>query len=101
MKTLAQIEPRVPINALPFVITLPGAYYLTGNLAGVPGQNGITVQADNVTLDLGGFSLSGAPGVLKGITLSGPHRNFVLRNGILTGWSAGVDATSGTHCVFE
>lgn len=101
MKTLAQIEPRLPINSLPFTIINSGSYYFTGNLAGVLGQNGITVQADNVTLDLGGFTLVGSAGMLKGITLSGAHKNFVLRNGMITGWSTGVDATSGSNCLFE
>src|SRR5262245_22855483 len=91
MKTLAQIEPRLLINSLPFTITNSGSYYLTGNLAGVPGQNGITVQADHVTLDLGGFTLAGTAGALKGIILSGAHKDLVLRNGMVTGWSTGVD----------
>jgi hypothetical protein len=62
MKTLAQVEPRTPITSLPFTITNSGSYYLVGNLAGVAGQNGITVQAHSVTLDLAGFALSGGAG---------------------------------------
>ena len=38
-KTLNEIEPRTPINSLPFVIEEPGSYYLTRNLIGSPGQN--------------------------------------------------------------
>jgi len=38
MKTLTQIEPRTPIESLPFTITQPGSYYLTKNLAGVSGR---------------------------------------------------------------
>ncbi|MCI0541170.1 MAG: right-handed parallel beta-helix repeat-containing protein [Verrucomicrobiales bacterium] len=101
MKTLAQIEPRTPINSLPVAITNSGAYYLTGNLAGLSGQNGVTVQADNVTLDLGGFTVLGTAGALKGIALSGARKNFVLRDGIITGWSSGVDAATGNNCFFD
>jgi hypothetical protein len=57
MKTLAQIEPRTAISSLPFTITNSGSYYLAASLSGSSGQSGITVQADNVTLDLNGFAL--------------------------------------------
>ena len=62
MKTLNQIEPRTPISSLPFTISSSGSYYVTGNL-GITGQNGITINQDNVTLDLGGFTLSRGSGV--------------------------------------
>src|SRR5438876_7767498 len=70
MKTLAQIEPRVPIGSMPFAIIAPGAYYVTTNLAGPSAANGITINADNVSLDLGGFSLRGATNSLKAIVVS-------------------------------
>ncbi len=56
MKTLAQIEPRIPISSLPITITNPGSYYLTANLTGGSG-NGITVSSSGVTIDLNGFTL--------------------------------------------
>jgi hypothetical protein len=61
MKTLAQIEPRTPIASLPFTITNAGSYYLTTNLVGTSGTNGITIASGNVTLDLEGFALLGVP----------------------------------------
>src|SRR4029077_17462440 len=62
MKTLAQIEPRIEINATnppgdadsSFKITQPGSYYLTGNLTGVASKHGIKIAANDVTLDLMG-----------------------------------------------
>lgn len=84
MKTLGQIAPRTPIGALPCTISAPGAYYLTTNLAGAS-AGGITVSADNVMLDLNGFTLGG--GVGNGIWASDVHKNFVVRNGIINGWS--------------
>lgn len=32
MKTLVEVEPRTAINSLPFNVTAPGSYYLTGDL---------------------------------------------------------------------
>src|SRR5712692_225180 len=66
-KTLQQIEPRTPISALPFPIVSPGSYYLTTNLTGIAGTNGITIAASDVTLDLSGFALGGVIGSQAGI----------------------------------
>src|SRR5436190_21193357 len=79
MKTLDQIEPRTPISALPFTIGAPGSYYVTGNLTGVAAQHGITINADNVTLDLGGFERAGpGSGVTTGIRLINSHANATI-----------------------
>src|ERR1035441_8775525 len=59
MKTLAQVEPRTPIPALPYVISSAGSYYLTTNLVSPGGVAGITVAADHVTIDLRGFAIIG------------------------------------------
>ena len=59
MKTLQQVEPRVPISTAGATITQSGSYYLTCNLVGASGVNGINVNADNVTIDLNGFVLDG------------------------------------------
>ena len=59
MKTLDQVQPRTPISSLPLAISLPGSYYVTGNLTGVAGQHGITINADHVTLDLSEFDIAG------------------------------------------
>ena len=75
MKTLDEIEPRVPVQTLPgdanslYVISEAGSYYLTGNITGEPNKCGIKVAAGNVTLDLMGFALIGVPGSLDGITV--------------------------------
>lgn len=59
MKTLQQIEPRTAIAALPVTITNAGSFYLTTNLTGTAGQNGIIIAANGVTLDLGGIHAGG------------------------------------------
>jgi hypothetical protein len=71
MKTLDEVEPRIPISSLPFVITEPGSYYMTDDLAwGSSIFAPIQVGADNVTLDLMGHTLSGQ-GATIGIRIFG------------------------------
>lgn len=98
MKSLSQIEPRTPISTLPFTISVPGAYYVTDNLTGVAGQPGISIDADNVTLDLGGFELVGpGSGVTAGIQIINNHVNTTIRNGTVRGWlSNSVVASTAT-----
>ena len=99
-KTLTQIEPRTPVQSLAgsgsalHVIDQPGSYYLTGNITGVAGKHGISIRADNVTLDLNGFSLIGVPGSGSGITQEEIGRkNCHIRNGAAKGW--GEDGFNG------
>src|SRR5262245_2059673 len=102
MKTLDQIEPRTPINSLPFSINQAGSYYLTTNLAGVSGQSGITVAAHHVTIDLNGFELAGVVGAISGIQVPGVRTNLIVRNGTIRGWPAfGINATNGSISRFE
>ena len=57
MKTLGQVEPRISISTLPYMITNSGSYYVTGNL--VSSTSGIIIKASGVKVDLMGFSLTG------------------------------------------
>ncbi|MBI4661379.1 MAG: right-handed parallel beta-helix repeat-containing protein [Verrucomicrobia bacterium] len=101
MKTLAQIEPRAPISTLPFSVTVPGSYYLTTNLTGARGTNGVVIQADDVTVDLNGFSLIGSPGALNGITVSDARRNVRISNGSIRNWTVGIEATNSAQSSLE
>jgi hypothetical protein len=84
------------------VITTGGSYYLTTNLVGVTSQDGITVQADNVTLDLNGFSLTGVAGSHSGLVVSGAHNNLSVHNGVVQGWaSKGIDAAGAGDSHFS
>jgi len=90
MKPLSDIEPRTPISSLPYTIGQSGSYYLTGDLTGVAGQHGITISANNVTLDLSGFGLIGVAGSLDGLHNQGPggtaFNRIVVRNGTIRNW---------------
>lgn len=96
-------DPRTPISALPFNITMQGSYYLTTNLTANGSGEGITISADNVTLDLDGFALSGGgSGQVAGIMVSGTHKNIVIKNGTVRGWTnGGVNAWSAYNSVIQ
>jgi hypothetical protein len=80
------------ITSLPYEINTPGVYYLAGDLS-YAGDNffGITINADNVTLDLMGFTLAyTGTGTLKyGIWMWG-RKNVEIRNGTVRGWYTGI-----------
>jgi hypothetical protein len=84
------------ITSVPYEIKTPGFYYLGGNLTYSGSTNAITVSADDVTLDLMGFSLtnSGAVGYTYGIIMNG-RNNVEIRNGTVRGFNVGV-AGDGT-----
>ncbi len=84
MKPLDAIEPRICINELPgsptavHVITEPGNYYLTGDVIGEPGKNGIEIDLDGLppgefyvgqlVIDGNGNGIIGGPGTLDGVS---------------------------------
>ncbi len=99
MKTLDEIEPRIPIPgsdtpAGTFTISESGAYYLTGNRRG--GLTGIQVDANDVTIDLMGFSLIGPESGIghAGIRMQDRY-NVEIRNGTVQGFWAGIKEGGG------
>ncbi|HEU6449392.1 MAG TPA: right-handed parallel beta-helix repeat-containing protein [Verrucomicrobiae bacterium] len=97
MKTLSQIEPRTPISSLPYTITNPGSYYVTTNLTGISGQNGVTLNASDITLDLSGFELAGVPGSLAGIQAPNEVTNIFIHNGTVRNWGGNGLELNLTH----
>ena len=94
-KTLEQVEPRRPISSVPFIINQPGSYYLTTNLVGVAGQNGISINSDCVTIDMMGFELRGVAGSLSGILLNAGVRVYIY-NGCIRNWGQdGINGNAG------
>ena len=101
MKTLDQIEPRIPIPSAPivpivgphFTITKPGSYYLTGNIT-VSSGDAITINAANVasdvSIDLNGFTIrSTLTGSASGnaIYCTNTFTRLTVRNGSLVSTS--------------
>jgi len=74
---------------VPYTITSPGYYYLGGNIFYKGSKNAITVNADNVTIDLMGFCLSSTGEAPNGIYIAG-RLNVEIRNGTVTGFVLGV-----------
>ena len=96
MKSLDQVEPRILMSAIntpgdvasTFIISAPGSYYLTGNFIGEPGKHGISIQANDVTLDLNGFALiSGGGGATRGVNVPALQTGICIRNGNVRGWT--------------
>jgi parallel beta-helix repeat protein len=83
------------ITTVPYTISIPGFYYLTGNLTYNGSSNAITVNANDVTIDLMGFSLtnSGAVGITNGIYMHG-CTNVEIRNGTVHGFFGGIFESS-------
>lgn len=72
------------ISSLPYNITSSGYYYISKDLSCVSGAYGIFIEADNVTLDLKGFSLigPGGTGSNDGIFMN-VRTNIEIRNGTI------------------
>lgn len=103
MKSLDQIEPRTPISSLPYTISASGSYCLTGNLTATGNTAGITVSADNVTIDLCGFALTGGgSGNVSGINVPSTQVHLCVRNGTVSAWhNACIESLNAYFSVFE
>jgi len=91
-KTLSEVEPCTAINATNTpgdanamaIIDAPGSYMLTSDLVSTGGKSGIRIEADNVSIDLRGFSVNGAasPNTFgSGIATTNSRRNISVKNG--------------------
>ncbi len=114
MKRLDEVEARTIVNATncPATATYAygisaaqfpngGSFYLTANLVIPSGSGGILISANNVTLDLNGFSIvnAGSTSLFSGIFLSGA--NASVTNGAVSGpgFSFGVSGSSANNRV--
>lgn len=75
---------QVLIGSLPYVINDSGSYLLAGNLSSA--GDGIIINANRVSIDLGGFSLNGRPGSRDGILARGSRNSIEIFNGTIAGW---------------
>jgi parallel beta-helix repeat protein len=79
-----------PTTTLPYGITQPGFYYLSGNLNySGNGDAAITIGVDGVTLDLMGFSIN-TSGTADGISTW--KNNVEVRNGSVVNCQTGINA---------
>jgi parallel beta-helix repeat protein len=99
MKQLDHIEPRTALHSemFPVTISAPGSYYLTGNVTAI---SGIAITANDVTIDLNGFTLEGTGGGsgIQGSSL----RNITIRNGTVRDWgTSGIELTATANVMIE
>ena len=73
-------------------ITEPGAYLVTNNIVS-PGGPVITIQAENVTLDLGGFTLSSGPDDVATIQID-VASSVKIFNGTIRTYNRAINAMS-------
>ena len=87
----ATLEAATLITSLPYTITTQGSYIINQNLKA--NWHGIKVQANNVTIDLKGYSISGnnASGGY-GVYMNG-RNNVEIRNGTIRNF--------GSHGIYE
>jgi hypothetical protein len=106
LSALSAQSANIKISSLPFNITAPGTYVVTGDLTspltsyGLGSINITTTLAGPVILDLKGFTLTGNSGLTTGVTLgwnsaSGNTYPITIRNGTLTNFGYGVITFSG------
>jgi len=97
LKTLDEVEARTIVNGSntpgdatsSFVITSPGSYYLIGNIIGTAGKHGISIRANDVTLDLNGFALIGGGTGSCGVNVPHAQSGFHIHDGSVRGWKDG------------
>lgn len=109
---------QLSFSSPPYFISQSGSYVLTENITVTnTGVDGISVQADNVTIDLNGFTITGpGAGSGNGISQAWTGRGLTVCNGKLSEWSGasrravfangqgsrvvGVQATSNTVGIY-
>jgi parallel beta-helix repeat protein len=83
----------------PITISHSGSYRLTGNLTVPAHTNGIVIAANEVTIDLNGFRLTGG-GEAHGITDERvARRTIVIRNGTISNFVVGAAIELSSHQV--
>jgi hypothetical protein len=99
-------QPCIAVQDLPgsdtavHVISTSGSYYLSANIQGEPGKNGIEIRASNVDLDLSGFHILAAAdpaGLASGAGILSDQDNVTIYDGTVVGWDCGVDFSKASR----
>ena len=83
---VGEIEARQPVRANtevvePIVINLSGSYYLVEDITAIPDNNALSFSANDVTLDLNGFTIRGNNEVTDGYGIYVTGENVTILNG--------------------
>lgn len=79
-------DPRTPIATVPYTIASPGSYYLAQNLS-VSSGDAIVIAADDVSLDLNGYTISSTanPAAGAAIAIANTRSNIQISKGQIRG----------------
>ena len=90
----------VAAGGYPFTIPVPGSYVLTGDLAPPPGTGALVAGADNIEIDLNGFTITSPPGpAATGIDSAG-FTGLTVRRGVVQGFGiAGMIAGTNSKVI--
>src|SRR5690242_11336971 len=84
----------------PITISVSGSYRLTSDLRAAVSNDGIDITADNVTLDLNGFTVYGGGGLIADGISIGDHKNVEIKNGTVRDFTRnGVFSNVNTHYI--
>jgi len=105
MKTLDQVEPRIPIALSPpntYTITSPGSYYLQTNRILLSDSSAIIIDSNDVTIDLMGYTVRGNATTFHiigtGIYINSGHKNIEIRNGTISNFGTSGIVTGDASC---
>jgi len=78
----------INIGKLPYVITMPGQYTLSKSIVMTTSNDGITINADNVTLDMAGNGITAFATAPANVGINiGDHTGVKVMNGFITGFA--------------
>lgn len=86
-------------QGFPVTITRPGSYQLRGNLTAPAGVDGISIAADDITLDLNGFRIMGSGGT--GITGIAGFRRIEITHGTIIGFGTGINLMENEQVILR
>ncbi|HET6409348.1 MAG TPA: NosD domain-containing protein, partial [Chthoniobacteraceae bacterium] len=96
---LAHAAPPKQILKLPFTIKKPGAYQLSKNLTFSGTGNAIQVEADDVTIDMKGYTITFDGTITADQQPAGIYaldqKNITIRNGVIQDFHRGIFLDSG------
>jgi hypothetical protein len=87
-------------GGFPYLITQTGSYKLSGNLVATTNVDGIEIIAQNVTLDLNGFTISSTATTGQSVGVANANNATTVRNGTISGFNTAV-ALAGTSNIVE
>ena len=90
MKTLGEVEPRIPLGQadFPAYINQRGSYYLTEDVVMTTDNHGINIDADDVVIDLCGYSITGTNNVNYNGVYMTEQKNVTIKNGTIQSFGA-------------